>query len=228
MKFVSKGPEDAAAAVAAKIIDSVRQKKPTLWLVCGGSNITTEVEIMKQVAAGAPDNLGSLLVLPMDERYGPAGHKDSNAEQMRKAGFDPGAATWVDVLIHNVPLDQTVSFYSDVASVALSKAAFIVGVFGLGANGHTAGVQPNSPAAEADEATVAGFEWSDFTRLTLTPMALKHTNVAYVLTYGASKKEALERLQKNAEPLKQLPSALLYEIPEVYVYNDQIESGGNE
>jgi len=53
-------------------------------------------------------------------------------------------------------------------------------------------------------------------------VALKQINFAYVPTYGDNKKEALERLQKNTEPLSKLPAKLLYEIPEVYVYNDQL------
>jgi 6-phosphogluconolactonase/glucosamine-6-phosphate isomerase/deaminase len=158
----------------------------------------------------------------MDERYGKPGHADSNTEALRKAGFDPGEATWVDVLMHDAPFDQTVSFYGEVAATALANAAVVIGQFGLGGDGHVAGILPDSPAADADEVTVAGYEWKDYTRMTLTPVALKQVTSAYVLAYGDGKKEALERLRANSETLAALPAKLLYEIPEVYVYNDQL------
>ena len=58
----------------------------------------------------------------------------------------------------------------------------------MGDNGHVAGIQPDSPAATADEATVAGYDWSDFQRLTMTPVALARSDVGYLLAYGANKK----------------------------------------
>jgi 6-phosphogluconolactonase/glucosamine-6-phosphate isomerase/deaminase len=196
------------------------------WQTSGGSNINAEVDIMHLLRDHCADKLQGLAILPMDERYGKPGHDDSNTQALRHAGFDPGEATWVDVLMHDVPFDQTVSFYNDVASAALANAGVIVGQFGMGDNGHVAGVQPDSPAAEADEATVAGYDWSDYRRLTLTPAALKQVDVGYMLAYGGGKKDALQRMQQNKETLHKLPAILLYEIPEVYVYNDAIKSKG--
>jgi 6-phosphogluconolactonase/glucosamine-6-phosphate isomerase/deaminase len=77
-----------------------------------------------------------------------------------------------------------------------------------------------------DEGTVGGYEWTDYTRLTLLPRALTMINVAYVLAYGDNKKQALTRLQDNDESLGDLPARLLYEIPDVYVYNDAITNKG--
>jgi 6-phosphogluconolactonase/glucosamine-6-phosphate isomerase/deaminase len=181
---------------------------------------------MKLVSDGAGEKLAALAILPTDERYGPPGHKDSNAEQLREAGFEPGEATWVDVLVHNVPLEQTIRFYNDIAATALASATAIIAQFGIGPDGHIAGILPDSPATEAGTATATGYETPEFTRITLTPLALKQVHTAYALAYGDSKKEALKRLQKNKESLAELPSGLLYGIPEAYVYNDQIESEG--
>jgi 6-phosphogluconolactonase/glucosamine-6-phosphate isomerase/deaminase len=126
--------------------------------------------------------------------------------------------------MHDVPFDQTVDFYNEVAATALANASVVIGQFGLGQDAHVAGILPDSPAATADEATVAGYEWTDYTRLTLTPAALTRIHAAYVLAYGDNKKTALERLRAHTETLSELPATLLYEIPEVYVYNDQIEA----
>lgn len=222
MQFLREKQGEAIGVIAARIGSELSAGKRVLWLTSGGSNVQAEVRVMNMLQDQHKDKLGGLAILPMDERYGKPGHKDSNAEAMRKAGFDPGAATWVDVLMHDVPFDQTVSFYTDVAATAFANAGIIIGQFGLGNDAHTAGVLPDSPAADADEVTVAGYNWTDYTRMTLTPVALKQVQVAYVLAYGDGKKEALQRLQANTETLAQLPAKLLYYIPKVYVYNDQL------
>lgn len=193
-----------------------------LWLVCGGSNIAIEVAISEQLT-GPTKNL---TILPMDERYGPPGHADSNYLQLHEAGFDPHDAQWTDVLERDLPLQETVAYYSELVQGAQAEADYTIGLFGLGADGHTAGVLPGSPATSEDYATVVGYEWKDFTRMTMTPRELVKTDTAFILAYGANKKEALERLQKGVEPLRDLPSVLHHQIPEVYVYNDQIESEG--
>lgn len=222
MKFLNQPQDQAIRKIAGRICQELEAGKRVLWLTSGGSNVQAEVTVMKLVREHAEDKLGGLAILPMDERYGKPGHDTSNSEALRRAGFDPGAATWVDVLTHDVPLNQTISFYTDVAATAFANAAVIIGQFGLGNDAHTAGVLPDSPAADADEVTVAGYEWTDYTRMTLTPVALAQVQVAYVLAYGDGKKEALERLQANTEPLAKLPAKLLYQIPEVYVYTDQV------
>jgi 6-phosphogluconolactonase/glucosamine-6-phosphate isomerase/deaminase len=226
MQFLRENQGAAERAIAAQICDALFADTRVLWLTSGGSNVASEVAIMEQVRNHCGGKLERLAIMPMDERYGKPGHEDSNVQALRAAGFDAGNATWIDVLMHDLSFDQTISFYNEVASAALSNAGAVIGQFGLGTDAHVAGVLPGSAAAEADESTVAGYEWSDYTRLTLTPKALTMVNVAYVLAYGANKKAALERLQNNVEPLSHLPAKLLYEIPDVYIYNDQVENKG--
>jgi len=225
MQFLREDSEKAVRAVAGRICDGLHDGKRVLWLTSGGSNVDAEVEVMKLVRKHAENELGGLAIMPMDERYGKPGHKDSNTQQLRAAGFDPGEATWVDVLTHDVDFERTVHFYGEVAATALANASVVIGQFGLGNDAHTAGILPGSPATEANEAAVVGYEWTDYLRMTLTPVALKRVQVAYVLAYGSSKAAALSRLRKNREPLAELPAKILYEIPEVYVYNEDIKEG---
>jgi len=222
MQLLRDDQEKAVRKIAGRICDGLHAGKRVLWLVSGGSNVAAEVAVMQLVRKHAENELGGLAILPMDERYGNQGHSNSNTEQLRKSGFDPGAATWVDVLTHNVSFEQTVSFYNEVAATAFASAHVIVGQFGIGNDGHMAGILPGSPATNDSEAMVIGYEWDDYQRMTLTSVALKQVQVAYVLAYGQSKKAALVRLQKNAEELSELPAKILYDIPEVYVYNDAI------
>lgn len=226
MKFIAEDHEAAERAITQQIMRQLRTDKRVVWLVSGGSNVALEVRVMNNLRDKAADKLQRLIVLPMDERYGNPGHENSNSELMRKSGFLPGAAEWIDVLAHNVSFAETIAYYDAVVSEAIALAHVVIGQFGLGADGHMAGILPGSPACEEDYATVIGYEWDDYVRLTLSPRTLSETHIAYVPAYGESKTEALKRLKLGIEPIEELPARVLYEIPEVYVYNDSITSEG--
>jgi len=227
MQFLRENQEAAEKAIASAICSALSEGKRVLWLTSGGSNVAPEVTIMQQVSEQCGDRLEGLAIMPMDERFGAPGHENSNTEALRKAGFEPGAATWVDVLVHNQPFAETVSFYGDVAATVLANAQVVIGQFGLGNDAHVAGILPGSPATAPGSATVVGYEWNDYTRMTLSVEALKQITSAYVVAYGESKKDALTRLIRGDEAFEHLPAKLLYELPEVVIYNDQIESEGD-
>lgn len=220
MRFITAPPNTAVQHTAKRIADELLDGKRVLWLVSGGSNVALEVEIMARLREAAAAQLANLTILPMDERYGEPGHADSNTEALRQAGFLPGAADWIDVLAHDVSFTETIAYYDDMVSEAMALAHVVIGQFGLGADGHVAGILPGSPATEEDYATVVGYEWQDYVRLTLTPRALAEVNVGYVMAYGESKAAALKRLQADTEELAALPAHLLHDIPDVYVYID--------
>ncbi len=226
MKFTRDGEAGAVRSIAGRICKGLHEGKHVVWLISGGSNIAPELAVMQLIKKQAGDALSSLAIIPIDERYGKAGHADSNTQQLRVAGFDPGAATWVDVLARNLSFAETVDFYNDATRVSLENAAVIIGQIGLGNDGHIAGILPGSPAIEALDKVVIGYEWDDYMRMTLTPSALRKVQIAYVLAYGESKAGPLKRLYENNEAFAELPAKLLYEIPEVRIYNNVITSEG--
>jgi len=223
MKFVREQQPEAARAIALALGQALSEGKHVLWLVSGGSNIAIEVAIMATLQETLDGSLDHLTILLTDERYGKPGHVDSNYGQLRAAGFDADTARFPDVLSLDLPLEQTVEYYTTIALDAFGKADVVVAQFGVGSDGHIAGILPHSPAANKDVAEVVGYKWTDHTRMTLTAPLLTKINSAYVLAYGAGKKEALERLRKNQETFASLPSNLLYQIADAYVYNDQVE-----
>lgn len=222
MEFVEDDKAAAAQAVAQAICDGLASDKRVLWLVSGGSNIAVEKQVMDLLRDHAAGSLDKLAIIPVDERYGAPGHEDSNVRQLRAAGFDAGGATLVDVLVHGTPFEQTVSFYTDVMAAALSNAGLVVAQLGMGPDGHIAGIKPRSPAAEADESTVAGYKWDDYERLTLMPAALRQADKAFLLAYGTDKKPMLQKLYEQSADFKDLPAMLLYELPDVTVYSDYV------
>jgi 6-phosphogluconolactonase/glucosamine-6-phosphate isomerase/deaminase len=83
-----------------------------------------------------------------DERYGPVGHPDSNAAALDLAGFAPMQANVIPILVAGLDLAATRENYQAAALAAFQKAEIVIGQFGIGSDGHIAGILPNSPATD--------------------------------------------------------------------------------
>lgn len=192
--------------------------KRVLWLVCGGSNIAAEAAIMQALPADLSENLTVTLT---DERYGEIGHKDSNWQQLMEAGFDVKAGKAMPVLI-GTSLKQTVVNYAELARELTAGNDITIALFGIGGDGHIAGILPGSPAAREATALAAGYDSPPYTRLTLTFPALQHIDVAYAMAFGTAKQAALQRLQNEDLPLTEQPSQILKQLPEAALFSNQV------
>lgn len=222
MQFMKTLVHDAEQQVAEVIAGQLREQNHVLWLVSGGSNVSSQAHIMERVQAQCQDMLHNLTILPMDERYGPKGHANSNTEQLRQAGFTAGNANWCDVLAQNKPFAATVSSYTDAAETLFAQATSIIGTFGIGTDGHTAGVLPHSPALYDNETAVVGYSADPYERMTLTPAWLVRCQAAYVFAFGEAKHAVLQDLAQNRHSLETMPAKLLWDIPACNVYNEYI------
>lgn len=219
MQFIlTAGWEDGVAALTERLIKELSRGKQVLWLVSGGSNIPASAEIMKHIPA---DLSQKLTVMPIDERYGPPGHADSNWAQLIQAGFDGQQAKLVPVLRQGQSFEQAVKDYQSLIQKAFADNEIIIGQVGIGQDGHIVGILPDSPAIDAT-GLVYGYKWSPYQRLTMTFEAFRKLTVAYVFTFGAAKLPTLTALRDQALPLKDQPAQILKELPEAYVYNDQV------
>jgi len=216
MQFITPTSE-GKKALTERLIRALRTGKKVLWLVPGGSNIQTAVEIMRDIPEGITERLTVALT---DERFGPVGHADSNWKQLEDAGFDAKQATTIPILIGLDDLHATVAAYTTTLQSLIARHHLIIGLFGMGPDGHIAGILPQSPAASA-EGLVAGYHTEQFMRITSTFEAIRHCTAAYVLAAGEAKKEALENLQKDLSPYDQ-PAQILKQLPESYIFNDVI------
>lgn len=212
-------PQSAAEALTQRLRQELSKDQRVLWLVPGGSNIPLSVQVMHALLPATQQRLAIMLT---DERYGTLDHPDSNTRQLREAGFTPGEATVVPVLTpENLPLAETCARYEAAIRVAFDNADVVIGQFGMGADGHIAGVLPGSPAINSRN-LVAGYDAGNFVRITLTPPAIKQISAAYLFAFGEAKREALINLQSKTLPLTQQPAQIIKSLPEAYVYNDQI------
>jgi 6-phosphogluconolactonase/glucosamine-6-phosphate isomerase/deaminase len=225
----AENADGGAHELAAKIMASLERGKKVLWLVPGGSNIAVAVFVMKTIRKGEPTSafsegapiraLANLTVALTDERYGPVGHPDSNWEQLIDAGFDFDNVNAIPVL-RGLPLDETVSAYGDEMRSAFERADAVIGHFGIGADGHIAGILPHSPAV-AEPGPVNGYEAGAYTRITLTPAILRRVTAAFAFAFGSSKAKAIRDLRDAALPLEDQPAQILNMLGEAYLFSDQ-------
>lgn len=220
MQFIKvSSPAQAAKALAEHLQQELTKGQRVLWLVSGGSNIPLSVQVMKALSADARANLAIMLT---DERFGPESHPDSNMRQLLTAGLQPGSATVVPTLLPGKQsLEDTRSRYDAAIQTAFQHADVIVGQFGMGADGHIAGILPGSPAVNSTK-MVEAYDGGDFIRITLTPHAIKHITAAYLFAFGEGKQKMLATLHSKDLPVSQQPAQILKQLSEAYVYNDQI------
>jgi 6-phosphogluconolactonase/glucosamine-6-phosphate isomerase/deaminase len=210
--------EEGAKPLLSRLRTELEANKKVVWLVPGGSNIPLSAAVMKDLPADLTKNLTIYLT---DERFGEVGHPDSNTRQLHEAGFDPKQARMVNVLAAGLSLEETSEQFALSISAAFEAADIVVAQMGMGPDGHICGILPGSPAVDSDK-LVVGYVTEQFTRITLTPKALKqYVDVAFVYAFGEPKKAALANLLTE-KSLSEQPAQLLKSLPEAYVFNDQV------
>ncbi len=221
MNFIqSKDGHEGVEAMARAIIDALA-KGEVLWLICGGSNIPLAKAAMDIVRAGVlPEQLKNLTVGETDERYGMPGHPDSNWRQMHDVQFNFDSVQSLPILLGK-DLEQTSADYAVVLSEALSKNPHVVAQFGMGADGHVAGMLPHTGGLEATE-LVFGYESLPFTRVSITPPVFEKIDEAFVFVFGDSKHEAVTKLWQKDLTIEEMPCQILKRIPECSFYSDQL------
>jgi 6-phosphogluconolactonase/glucosamine-6-phosphate isomerase/deaminase len=209
---------DGAGPLADRLARELAAGKRVLWLVPGGSNIPLSAAVSHRLPA---DLTGRLTIMLTDERYGEVGHDDSNTVQLKIAGFEPQQAQLHEVLQPGMSLEETVAHFAADFTQVISNTELVIGQFGMGPDGHIAGILPRSAAVKSADLAF-GYDAGHFTRITLTPAAITQITVAYLFAFGREKLEALNNLANQDLSLDEQPAQILKQITESYVYNDQI------
>lgn len=197
--------------------NSLKEGRNVLWIISGGSNIAGGVEVMNMLQSfvGKKD-IGRLTVMLSDERFGPVGHKDSNWQKLMEAGFNVTGVNVVPVLT-GLEFEATKDAFSLNAKKAFNKADIIVGQLGLGADGHTAGVLPQSRGVD-DTSVAVAYEANDFKRITLTLKMIKKISVVFLFALGESKRAIVADLEGKDLPLLEMPAQIFKRMKDVRVY----------
>lgn len=220
MRFIlSLGWEEGIADLTQRLVRDLSAGRRVLWLVTGGSNLPASVKIMGSVS----DELSRhLTVILADERYGAPGHADSNWTQLMDAGFQGKHATLLPVLQAGDSFEQAAEHYNQLVGQALADAEITISQIGIGADGHIAGILPESPAAREASSLVTAYDSPPYRRLTMTFPALQRITADYSFAFGENKRQTLVTLEhKQLDPAVQ-PAQILKQLPEAYIYNDQI------
>jgi 6-phosphogluconolactonase/glucosamine-6-phosphate isomerase/deaminase len=215
----SRGQEEGISDLARVLINELALGHRVLWLFSGGSNISASIKIMREIPEALSKNLS---IMPGDERYGEVGHSDSNWTKLIEAGLEPQQATLLPVLKDGLTFQETGRRFGLMVEETFAANDYIVGQFGIGEDGHIAGILPGSSAAMETASLVVEYEAKDYDRLTLTFPALKRLDATYAFAYGANKHRALEILiDEDLDPSLQ-PAQILKILPEANLYSDQL------
>lgn len=214
MKFVKiSETEPVAVFISDRLKSHLKQSQTVLWLVPGGSAIPIVARV-SQLLTG--QDVSNLYVTLTDERYGSVGQADSNWQQLLDAGFDLPGAQLLPVL-SGKNRHQTTLGFSDRLDKWLHQADYRLGFFGIGPDGHTAGILPGSPAVHAKGYAV-DYD-ANFERITMTFPAIAMLDEAVVYAAGEAKRPVLDQFE-TAKPLTEQPAQILKQIKELTVFND--------
>lgn len=216
--YTNEPVEQAVSSVVEAIKNHLSKGERVLWLLSGGSGTTIAVEASKRLRLS---NLSNLFVSLTDERFGLIGHNDENWQQLVDAGFYlPGANLYRPLIGKDI--EPTRLAFNTWLSDQITMADYKIGIFGIGVDGHTAGIKPHSSAVSSTD-LVASFQGTDFERITITFSAIRKLDEAIIQASGSDKASVLQNLINNNLPLDEQPAQILKLIPRVTLYTNNKE-----
>lgn len=191
-----------------------RTSNPVLILASGGSSAKVFAEAWKQLSQEQKDNVTLSLA---DERFGEPDHENSNWKLLRDLGVDVDQARHIPVNSGNASLQETAKAWERRLEAAFDSGIPVISLLGIGDDSHIAGIKPRSPSSTEGSRLVSAYEWDDYERITITPVAIKRLTSIRVYASGETKREAIELLEKELDPTE-YPSQLLRQIDDCTVY----------
>jgi 6-phosphogluconolactonase/glucosamine-6-phosphate isomerase/deaminase len=221
MSFVIKTTtniEDPANFIVASILNKLELGKRVLFFATGGSSIAICVKVAELLCSYPHQNLiKNLAVTLTDERYGPIRHPDSNWQQLLETGFSLPGALFLPVL-YGEGRDTTVKNFNVILEKEFKKAEYKIGLFGVGVDGHTSGILPESSVNSEDLAY--GYDTPTFSRITITPKAIEQLDEAVAWVQGENKWNVIESLQEKDIDIAKQPAQVLKRVPLLTIFTD--------
>lgn len=209
-----KDEEEIAVFVAETINNKLAEGKRVLWFVTGGSSMKVQSKVADKINTKLP---GRLVITLTDERFGEENHSDSNWYQLKQLGFEIDNVKIINFLTGE-SFSDTTKRLREVLKDELEKADYKIGNFGIGIDGHTAGILPFSDAVNSSE-LVCFYNTPSFDRITITPKVITKLDEAIVFVMGENKWPILEKLQREF-PIDEDPSQILKRIPLLTIFSD--------
>lgn len=219
MKYVHITDTEPVTQYLANTIQAhLDSGEKVLWILSGGSGGKVCAEVSKRLTG----DLTGLITTLSDERYVPVGDPDENWQQLLDYGFTvPGATIYRP--LQGKDRATTALELGEWIKNQLPLANYTIGLFGLGVDGHTAGLKPNTTAVEATGWATA-FTGDDFERITITFDVIKKLDEIVVQAMGADKAEVLNRLLHEDIPIKIQPAQVLKSASKSTIFTDYKEN----
>lgn len=206
--------EEAGKFIASSILDQLNLGKHVLFFVPGGSALSLAVEVAKLIKKHSHQNLTIMLT---DERYGPSDHFNSNYFQLMEKGFDLPQAKIIPVLTENDIANTTEKFESNL-NEELKLADYKIGLFGVGVDGHTAGILPDSIAVHC-QTLACSYDTPVFSRITITSKVIEKLDAAIIWAQGEEKWKVIKNLEKDID-INLEPMQILKKVPLLTIFTN--------
>jgi 6-phosphogluconolactonase len=204
--------EAAARAFVQEAARAVAERGRFAVALAGGSTPEATYEVLARDHAGDVD-WPNVHVFFGDERTVPPDHEDSNYRMAREALLDVVPVGSVHRMRGEEAPEEAAASYEGELMEFFGEAppALDLVMLGIGADGHTASLFPETPALEVTDRLVFAnpVPKLDATRLTLTAPVLSAARSVNFLVAGEGKAEALrEILEGDADP-RRYPAKLV-------------------
>ncbi len=210
--------DEVADFVASMVLKQLEAGKKVLLFLTGGSGVAVGVKIADILRESKDANfLANLSVTLTDERYGPIDHFNSNFFQLNEKGFNLPGVKIIPILVDE-DRNITVEKFNMALNEEFTKAEYKIGLFGIGVDGHTAGILPETSAVNAKDLAF-GYDTATFSRITITFHAIEKLDEAVVSAQGKDKWKVLEELKTDIDLVKQ-PAQILKKVPLLTIFSD--------
>jgi 6-phosphogluconolactonase len=206
--WLHESPEELAEAAARAFVEeaarAVDERGRFAVALAGGSTPKATYEVLARDHAGDVD-WPSVHVFFGDERTVPPDHEDSNYRMARESLLDFVPVGSVHRMRGELAPDEAAAAYEEELEEFFGGTPPVLDLvmLGIGPDGHTASLFPETPALEVTDRLVVAnpVPKLDTTRLTLTAPVLSAARAVNFLVAGEDKAEALrEILEGEADP----------------------------
>ncbi|MFS8118903.1 MAG: 6-phosphogluconolactonase, partial [Microcoleus sp.] len=135
-----------------------------------------------------------------------------------RAGFQPKLMHIIPTL-NDSDIAETTRLFAAHFEEAYAEADYCLGLFGVGADGHTAGILPHSPAVGATS-TATYYQSDPYSRITLTVESLLRLDEAVVFAFGENKWPIVHQLETQELALVEQPAQLVKRIMKITLVTD--------
>ena len=195
----------AAEWIADALRESVRRRGSCTLALAGGE---TPVPVYQRVAELPALPWHRTAIYFTDERAVPPEHPDSNYRRaaeslLSRVDLSPGA-------IHRMPAERPDREQAAAEYAALLPDPLDVLLLGMGVDGHTASLFPDSPALAETQRRVVPVSGGTplLPRLTITPPVIRTARSLLMLVAGAAKAEPVVRALEGPQDHTALPAQL--------------------